>query len=98
MFARFYNREAQLERYIKSDNRYNEAEYESAITIKVCRYGPKGYKRDNDNESVYAEYIYQTTADVKVKDRLDGYIVTKVNEHYDIFGNFVYREVYVVNG
>lgn len=93
-----YNRLAQLELYKGEDNKYGESEYEEAVEIKCTRYGTKEYKREENENNVYADYIYQTKEKIKLKDRLDGYEVVKVNEHTDIFGKYVYMEVFVSNG
>lgn len=87
-----------LESFIGDNNRFGESVYGPPIDISCIKYGSKEYKRDSESESVYADYIYQTKAVVKEKDKLDGYIVNKVIDRYDIFGNFRFKEVYVING
>lgn len=90
-----YNRDIVWEKNKGSKNRYNEAEYEDPVIIKGIRYGSSEYKRDLEESSVDNLYMYQTTVGVEKKDKLDGYIVTSVNE-YDFLG-VKYREVGVDN-
>lgn len=79
-------------------DRYNESSYESPTTINGIIYGDKRYNRDNSEEGTVSGYVCQTLDNVSVKDKINGYIVTKVNEHYDIFGKFDYWEVSLENG
>lgn len=99
LFDVFFNMEAELVRFSGTTDRYNNPQYEETPEkIKVFKYGPSEYKRRPEEEAIEAEYIYQTLAEVKVRDKIDGYVVTRVKEHYDLLGNLLFREVHVVNG
>lgn len=86
------------EEYIDSTDRYNEIEYVKPVVIRGIIYGDKQYNRDLEESNTVSGYTCQTLNSVNVKDKINGYIVTKVNKHYDIFGIFDYWEVSLNNG
>ena len=84
--------------YGGNTDRYNESEYGTPQTINGIIYGDKEYNRQLEDSDMVSGYVCQTLDTVNIKDKIDGYIVTKVNKHYDLFGNFDYWEVSLENG
>lgn len=87
-----------IERFIESTDIYNESQYTIPEIISGVIYGNKKYARNVEEEEESSGYICQTTYNVEIKDKINGYIVTEVNKHYNIFGDFDYYEISLVKG
>ena len=87
-----------IERFIESTDMYNESQYAIPEIISGVIYGNKKYTRNVEEEEESSGYICQTLENVGLKDKINGYIVTEVNKHYNIFGGFDYYEISLVEG
>ena len=86
------------QKYLGNSSRYNEVNYDTVEIIKGVIYGDNEYKRDNDSTNTISGYTCQTLYNVSLKDKINGYIVTAIDSHYNIFGFFEYNEVSLING
>jgi hypothetical protein len=85
------NQTAVHEPYTGKDG-FNKPQYDPPRTIKVRKEPARGTQRTASGDDVQVETNYWSKEYVKLPDRIDGHVVKRAREQYDLDGHLDHYE------
>lgn len=95
-YSSYFNQIVKLSKYSTSNSPYFPDSYDPVeIDINVRISGSSHFYRNKDDQISVAELVYKTLYPVKLKDKINGALVTSVKAVYEFDGSLAYYKVYV---